>query len=322
MGRAVLASLVLALLALAARPAAAQLDQSPRVAARLVAESGEIAPGGTVAVALEEVIRPGWHTYWINPGDAGLPSALQWQLPAGWKADAIAWPYPKRLAVGPVMDYGYEGTVWLLTAVTAPADARPGDVLTLKAQGSWLVCKEICIPEDVALTLPLTVSAHPAAPYATLADRFAAARAKLPTASPWPVRFARGQSLDLFIAAPSLAVAHPGEAAFFPLHQGWITGHAPQEMGFAADGLVLRMQPGKKQVSALDGVLALPAKYKGITRVWVKSIKVQGDKTHAFVMEFTDEAALKAYTGSPAQKEWYQIYLPIREESTTFDITN
>jgi antibiotic biosynthesis monooxygenase (ABM) superfamily enzyme len=74
--------------------------------------------------------------------------------------------------------------------------------------------------------------------------------------------------------------------------------------------------------AALDGVLALPAKYKGITRVWVKSIKVQGDKTHAFVMEFTDEAALKAYTDSPAQKEWYQIYLPIRDASTTFDVTN
>jgi hypothetical protein len=74
--------------------------------------------------------------------------------------------------------------------------------------------------------------------------------------------------------------------------------------------------------AALDGVLALPAKYKGIIRVWVKAIKVQGDKTHAFVMEFTDQAALKAYADSPAQKEWYQIYLPIREQSTTFDITN
>ena len=74
--------------------------------------------------------------------------------------------------------------------------------------------------------------------------------------------------------------------------------------------------------AALDGVAALPAKYKGITRVWVKSIKVQGDKTHAFVMEFADEAALKNYADSPAQKEWYQVYLPIREESTTFDITN
>ena len=74
--------------------------------------------------------------------------------------------------------------------------------------------------------------------------------------------------------------------------------------------------------AALDGVLALPAKYKGITHVWVRSIKVQGDKTCAFVMEFADEAALKAYTDSPEQKEWYKLYLPIREESTTFDITN
>ncbi|MDE2075031.1 MAG: thiol:disulfide interchange protein, partial [Alphaproteobacteria bacterium] len=100
--RAFLASLVFALLTLAAGPAAAQLDPSPKVAARLVAESGEIAPGGTVAVALEEVIRPGWHTYWVNPGDAGLPSTLAWQLPAGWQAGGMAWPYPKQIAVGPV----------------------------------------------------------------------------------------------------------------------------------------------------------------------------------------------------------------------------
>ena len=74
--------------------------------------------------------------------------------------------------------------------------------------------------------------------------------------------------------------------------------------------------------AALDGVKTLAASYKGITRVWIRSIKVQGDKANAFVMEFADEAALKAYADSPAQKEWYKIYIPIREESTTFDITN
>jgi antibiotic biosynthesis monooxygenase (ABM) superfamily enzyme len=78
-----------------------------------------------------------------------------------------------------------------------------------------------------------------------------------------------------------------------------------------------------KQIqAALDGVKALPAAYPGITRVWTKSIKVQGDKANAFVMEFVDEAALKDYADSPAQKEWYKVYIPIREESTTFDITN
>lgn len=74
--------------------------------------------------------------------------------------------------------------------------------------------------------------------------------------------------------------------------------------------------------AALDGVKALPSKYKGITRVWTRSIKVQGGKANAFVMEFVDEAALKAYAGSPAQLEWYKVYTSIREESTTFDITN
>ncbi|HTI71181.1 MAG TPA: Dabb family protein [Candidatus Limnocylindria bacterium] len=74
--------------------------------------------------------------------------------------------------------------------------------------------------------------------------------------------------------------------------------------------------------AALEGVKALPEAYKGITRVWIKSIKVQGGKANAFVMEFVDEAALKAYADSPAQKEWYKTYLPIRGESTTFDITN
>ena len=74
--------------------------------------------------------------------------------------------------------------------------------------------------------------------------------------------------------------------------------------------------------AALDGAQALPAQYKGITHVWTRSIKVQGGKANAIVMEFVDEAALKAYTDSPAQKEWYKVYLPIRQESTTFDITN
>ncbi|MFA6134866.1 MAG: Dabb family protein [Phycisphaerae bacterium] len=80
--------------------------------------------------------------------------------------------------------------------------------------------------------------------------------------------------------------------------------------------------------AALDGVKALPAAFPGITRVWVKSIKVQNargtekKRTHALVMEFADEAAFKAYTDSPAQLAWYKVYLPVRDQSTTFDITN
>jgi uncharacterized protein (DUF1330 family) len=74
--------------------------------------------------------------------------------------------------------------------------------------------------------------------------------------------------------------------------------------------------------AALDGAKKLPGAYKGITRVWAKTIKAQGERTHAIVMEFASEQALKDYSDSDAQKEWYKVYTPIRERSTTFDITN
>lgn len=74
--------------------------------------------------------------------------------------------------------------------------------------------------------------------------------------------------------------------------------------------------------AALDGAHKLPSQFKGITRVWTKTVKAQGNRTHAIVMEFTGEQALKEYAGSPAQREWYKVYEDIREASTTFDITN
>lgn len=74
--------------------------------------------------------------------------------------------------------------------------------------------------------------------------------------------------------------------------------------------------------AALDGVKTLAVDYKGITRVWTHSIKVQGDAANAIVMEFKDAQALKDYADSPAQKKWYELYAPIRDKSTTFDITN
>ena len=74
--------------------------------------------------------------------------------------------------------------------------------------------------------------------------------------------------------------------------------------------------------AALDGVVTLAKEYDGISRVWIKTIKAQGNRSHAFVMEFKSEQALKDYAGSAAQKKWYEVYYPVREGSTTFDITN
>jgi thiol:disulfide interchange protein/DsbC/DsbD-like thiol-disulfide interchange protein len=242
-------------LLLAAAPALAQGD-GPKVHSRLVTE-GPVAPGGTVTVALEEKIAPGWHTYWVNPGDAGAPTAIEWTLPAGWKAGAIQWPRPKRLPVGPLMDYGYEGKLWLLSPITAPADAKAGETVTLKAAVSWLVCKDICIPEDTTLSVPVTIGNG--TPDGSVAKDFAAARALLPVASPWKLNYALGDALDLYVAAPALAKAHPVSVDFFPLKSGIVKGAVAQTVGYADGGVVLRLAPDDRTKihGALEGVLVL-----------------------------------------------------------------
>jgi thiol:disulfide interchange protein DsbD len=247
--------LLLCLALLFAAPALAQED-GPKVMARLVAE-GQAAPGGKVTIALEEKIAPGWHTYWVNPGDAGAPTTITWTVPQGWTAGAIQWPRPMRVPFGPLMDYGYEGKLWLLSDITVPADAKPGERVTVKAAVSWLVCKDVCIPEDATLSIPVTIGGGGAD--AAVAGDFAAARALLPIASPWKMDYALGQNLDLYVAAPTLAAAHPVEADFFPLKSGIIKGIAPQVMGFADGGLVLRLTPDDKAKGGapLEGVLVL-----------------------------------------------------------------
>ena len=249
---------LLAALILLVTPALAQDADGPKVHARLVAEQPSVTPGGTVTIALEEQIAPEWHTYWKNPGDAGAPTEITWTLPPGWKADAIQWPRPKRVPVGPLMDYGYEGTPWLLSKLTAPADA-PIDgkgTAVIKAHVTWLVCKQICIPEEALLTIDVPVGPSVADPL--VAKDFAAARALLPLASPWKVTYALGATLDIYAAAPSLAAAHPTTADFFPAHSGLIRNAAPQLVGYAKDGLVLRLTPGAAAKSKpVEGLLVL-----------------------------------------------------------------
>jgi len=245
------------LLLAAALPAQAQ-DAGPYVQARLVSEDSVVPPGGAVTIALVEDIQAGWHTYWVNPGDAGAATEIKWTLPQGWGAGAIQWPTPKRLPVGPLMDYGYEGQPWLLQKLTIPANAKAGDTVTLKAAVGWLVCKDVCVPEDATLTLPLKIGTAAIDP--ALTKDFATARSLMPVASPWTLTYSLGKTLDLYAAAPALAAAHPVEASFFPEKTDVVDGDAKQTLDFTKDGLILHLAPASKVTKvggALTGVLVL-----------------------------------------------------------------
>jgi len=243
-------------------PAAADslpINQQPKAHVRLISDRDAVSPGSRFTVAVEEDISAGWHTYWLNPGEAGQPTEVKWSLPPGWTAGAIQWPYPIRIPVGPLMDYGYEGKVWLLVDVTVPTNAVPG-ALTLKALVQYLVCREVCIPEDATVELPLVVDAAAGAPDATSASEFAAARAKIPAASPWPMRFNLGKDLRLSVEAPALSgAALPVDVQFFPADAGEVVDAAKQSFGAVKNGIVLTLSPGAKMASrdVLRGVLVL-----------------------------------------------------------------
>jgi len=101
-----------------------------RVRAELVAQAPEgVAVGKPLTLGLLLTHQPGWHTYWLNPGDSGLPTQLQWTLPPGVDAGEIAWPVPRRIPIGTLANYGYEGQVLLPVPMTvsrlfAPAPER------------------------------------------------------------------------------------------------------------------------------------------------------------------------------------------------------
>ncbi len=158
--------------------------------AELISEVSAVKAGEPFWVALRQTIRPKWHTYWKNPGDSGLPTEIKWTLPAGAKADAIVWPAPRVIDVGGVINYGFSDDVLLLMRITPPADLAIGSKLPLAAQAEWLVCDDVCIPEEgkFALDLPVAANAQPAD--AETLKLFDKARRAVPTASPWTARFA------------------------------------------------------------------------------------------------------------------------------------
>ena len=249
-------------LLIAGRAQAAMTDAG-HVQLELVPAAASIAPGQTLYVALHEKIRSGWHTYWRNPGDAGEPPKLAWTLPAGWTTGDIVWPAPKRLPVGPLMDYGYEGEVWLPVPVTAPKTAPVGKPATLKAAVSILVCQNVCVPEDATLQLSLPVAgASAVASNAAIASALAAAP-KGP-ALQGAMSF-KGGVVKLAVLGAALHGSAVREVYFYPFSSSVIDQPKPQTAVRGPGGLTLALQPGYAfktgpAPKALDGLLVVDGK--------------------------------------------------------------
>ena len=234
-------ALALAFFVFAASPVSAQLHGGKTlVKASLLADTTAIVPGQPFQVGLLLEMEPGWHTYWEYSGDSGLPTTIEWNLPAGFTSGPIQWPVPEgKVEPGDIQVYAYSGRVLLLTTITPPPDAS-GNVI-LRAAASWLVCEEICVPGGAELELALPVGKSSAPTNAALFEEF---RSRLPSNEPPPFELAWKRTGDvLTLQVKGAPAATP--LSLYPLPaKNQIVGHPAFE---APDTLTIKAASPRNQ---------------------------------------------------------------------------
>lgn len=244
-------------LLLCGRAGAKDFVRTEHAESRLVAETTGLEPGKITWFAFSQKLQSGWHVYWKNPGDSGLPLDLEWDLPEGYSAGDIDYPTPERILIGPLANFGHEGAPVFLVPVTAPDSAEIGDVIEIGLAARWLICADICVPEEGKLSLRLPVVRR-ATKNPDVAALFAAARRALP--APWTgdARFdANANEIVLEVSSPPRPFK---DLFYFPDTDGVVEPSAPQKLRRAGDHLTITMKPGYAVESgppeSLSGVLA------------------------------------------------------------------
>lgn len=243
-------------------PAWANPVKTPNVQIQLISEISNIQPQTPFWVGFNFKIRPGWHTYWRNPGDSGAAFKVNWKLPNGFTASDIIYPYPEKFPIGPLMNYGYKNEVTLLSKIT-PGKIAAGSLVEIQASAEWLVCEKECIPEEASLSLKLPIGATSNI-NTTWTKVFEQTRQNIPKSSPWKAQVnINGETLNLQLQAPELKGTHNQiqEISFFPDEDGWINNAAPQLVSFNDNGLILQLQRGNRSdINKVSGVLVVREK--------------------------------------------------------------
>ncbi len=224
------------LLTLAVAPLRAAPVNADHVTVELIGDNATAVPGKPILVGLHLIHEAHWHTYWINPGDSGLPTNITWHLPNGFVAGDIAWPAPERFAVGDLYNFGYDGDVLLPVKIDVPADAKIGSSVSIAADASWLVCREECVPGKTTLSIDLPVRQNLArnAKYSRLFD---AATARQPQPAAWNGQArTQGERVEVDLSGDTLPVA--GDLDAFVV-QRKVVGNAPPRIVPTDHGLML-----------------------------------------------------------------------------------
>ena len=252
--------LLVAVLPLMAAPSSVSAPVSaPHVVVQLVNEEYAVGAPGAIDAGLYFKLDPGWHLYWKNAGDAGEPPKIVWTLPKGVQADPMKFPAPKRLPLGPLMDYGYENEVLFPVHLTVDSSFKPGSTVHLAAKINWIVCQERCIPGNANLTLDVPVASSKSAANAEIVALFKRFESRMPQPLPTNAKAVFQTTNEGFRLALTTG-QHETEAIFFPEDPDALDNPAPQKLTANAQGFLLDLKKGpylQKQLTELKGVVEL-----------------------------------------------------------------
>lgn len=228
------------------------------VTAELISEVTAIQPGIPFTVALLFEIDPKWHTYWVNPGVAGLPTAIDWVLPQGFEAGPIQWSVPKIFNLNGLINYGYEDEVYHLVEITPPIDLQKGNSVRLSATTTFLMCSDICIQGSANLHLDLVISDSTARTNEEWRSALANARAALPeNPNPWQFfSYGGDDTIELLINTQG-KVNDAIEHLYFFSMDGQVDPSEAQSFSIKKDKILLKVTRAKytEHLEILRGVL-------------------------------------------------------------------
>ena len=236
------------------------LGEGSHISIQLVADQESVAPGSTFTLGVKFMPDPGWHLYWKNPGDSGLPPRFEWHTPTGVTIKPNLWPYPERITIGPLVNYGY-GEVLLPFPATLSASALAHGALPFEVHVKWLVCKDECLPGEATLTLSIPISERAGEPSrytGIFSDTYAAVPAPLSRVS-----IAVEEQQDQLVVAliPLEPRFFPQSMTFFPEDPRIIVNAATQTIKRegAALTIALKRDPNRRgPVERIRGVIYSP----------------------------------------------------------------
>jgi thiol:disulfide interchange protein DsbD len=238
-------------------------DPSPHSHAELIPEVNSVRPGESFTVGLRLELDPGWHSYWLNPGDAGQPAAIEWDIPAGYRAGEIRWPYPHKVEESTVVSYGYDDEVFLLTEITVPRFLTIGQTVKFSAEAHWLVCENICLPAKADLEFEIQISEENAAPDPGWSKSFEETRNKIPVSTNQWTMTATNTEGGFMLQVESEHGPLPSfDGAFFYASERGVLEHGAAQ-GITHEGELVRISLTKSPYARgvpdrLTGVLVMP----------------------------------------------------------------